>query len=183
MPIHYESLSYKNKFTFTCPVFNAKTTMGACTRLRDMTTAGKTMEIRKGCQAAMKCGMCPAAAMVQMYWQNSSWKNDHHGSLESKEGKLHAQVLERIVRVVPQEPVLSRIGVSASERDLMHTARERIEAQLNTAPGETFNRREVSDYEAPKRKRKTAAPTPKPEINNKLAEAARTGDLSAAINA
>ena len=179
----YLSLSYTNKFTFTCPIFDAKTTMGACTRLRDGQMGGKPIALRRGCQAAMRCGMCPAAEMVRMYWQNSSWKNDHHGSAEVKEGKLHAQVLERIVNVIPQEKVLNYYGVSDVEKERLYSARERIAAQLKTAPGETVNK--VSDYEAPKRKRvakPTAAPAQQPAISSAVSEAAKSGDLSAAIN-
>jgi hypothetical protein len=180
---HYQSLAYTNQFTFTCPIFDAKTKMGACTKLRDVHAKGKPLEIRRGCQAAMSCGMCPAAEMVRMYWQNKSWNNDHHGSVEPKEGKLHAQLLERVLRVMPQQAVLARYGVSDAERERLLSARERIAAQLKTAPGELIGRRDSDDYEAPKPRRKASSTPAKPASTNTINQAAATGDMSAAINA
>lgn len=175
------SLSDENQFTFTCPIFNAKTKMGACMQLRELVWRGRDTPVRKGCQAAMSCGMCPAAALVSMYAYDRAWDNDFHGSREPKEGRLHAQVLGRILRVVPQDPVLNRYGVSASERDLLYSAQTRIQAQLKTAPGEQPPR--ASNYDAPA-PRKRSAPKPKPApVDNALNEAARSGDLTAAINA
>lgn len=171
------TLSYDNKFTFVCPVFNAKTPMGACMQLRDLVWKGQGSEKRQGCQVAMKCGKCPAAALVSLHIYDKAWDNDFHGSREPKEGKLHAAVLAKVENVMIMETVMNKAGVSPAERTLLLSSSERITAQLKTAPGEKPQR--ASDYHAPKRQR-SVAPAPK---NDKLAEAARTGDMAAAINA
>jgi hypothetical protein len=182
MTTHYVSLSHENKFSFTCPVFNAETRMGACVELRDITMGGGVFPKRKGCQAAIKCSMCPAAAMVSMYWQNKNWKNDHHGSLEPKKGRLHAQVLERVARVMAYKGFYKHIDVSAREEELLQSAGERIREQLKTAPGETTDRFVDLD-DAPKRRAKPKAAAPAPKTNDALSKAAQTGDMSAALNA
>jgi hypothetical protein len=178
------TLSYRNKFTFTCPIFNSKTEMGACMKLRDLVWAGAQVDVRRGCQAAMGCSMCPVAALVSMHIYNNNWDNDFHGSIEPKEGKLHAQVLDRVARVIPREDIVKKLGLSETEHSLLYSARERIAEQLKTAPGE--KPKAASDYEAPARAskpkpKKSAAPAPKTE--DAVATAAKSGDLAAAINA
>lgn len=175
----YVSLSKANQFSFTCPVFDVETKMAACTNLRDIVWRGGRPPVRKGCQAAIKCGMCPASAMISLYSFNSRFDNDHHGSTVPKSGKLLAQVLERTARAMPLDNVLTSCGVSPAERDLLFSAGPRFEEQLKTAPGES--NRAPSNFEAPKkRKAKTVAPVP---VNNNLKDAATTGDLAAALNA
>lgn len=180
-PMRLVTLSPANKFTFVCPLFDAKTMMGHCVQLRDIVWKGKTFPKRLGCQAAMKCGKCPASELISMHIFNGTWNNDFHGSREAKEGKLHAAVLARIERVVMQESVMNALGVSSAERQKLADANERIAQQLKTAPGEAPER--ASSYDAPRvAARKASKPAPRP-VTDKINEAARTGDMSAAISA
>lgn len=178
-PIQRVTLSEKNQFQFTCPVFDAKTAMGACMKLRDRVWKGQATEKRQGCQVAMKCGKCPAAELVAMHIYNKAWDNDFHGSVEPKAGKLHVAVLAKVERTMIQDSIMRRYAVSAAEKSLLLSATERIQIQMRTAPGEAPGT--VSDYTPPKRQKAAAPATPsKPD---KLTEAARTGNLAAAISA
>jgi hypothetical protein len=202
----YLSLSMKNQFQFVCPIFNAKTKMAACVMLRDRVWAGFRPEKRKACQVAMDCSMCPVVAMVKnMGMINGELTSDDYGSLEPKVGRLHADILERIKNIIPIPSILKKADITAEERQLLLTTRGRIEDQLRTAPGrngkatayiapqkitssftslQSASKRGRRDedqidqtVETPTRRTK---PTP---TNNMINEAARTGDMSAAINA
>lgn len=183
MPTVYESLQHDNQFRFTCPVFNAETRMGACTELRDKVYMGQTVEKRLGCQAAMRCGKCPAAEMVSQYCFNKTWKNDHHGSMTPKQGKLMKPLLEKVLRVSMRDSVMNGFGITEKERELLLTANERIAQQLKTAPGESSKMGKIVDAKAVSRQ--YGAPV-KEEVNvaeSAINKAAMTGDLAAAINA
>lgn len=177
---HYMSLSDQNQFSFTCPTFNAKIRMGSCTMLRDLVWRGRGPEKRKGCQAAMTCGLCPAATMVSLYCFNNSWKNDHHGSATPVDGKLHSQVLAKIAYNVPVDSMIRHYELSPAEETLLYSAGERIREQLKTAPGDFKHREDSADHGSATKKRrvKAAAPAKDTTVNN----AAATGDLAAAIN-
>lgn len=198
----YLTLSNKNEFRFECPVFNAPTKMASCMTLRDAVWAGRNVEKRKGCQVAMRCGMCPAARIVDKISYSKEPVSDDYGSLEPKNGKLHADILERILRVIPINSELERGGVSPEERQMLLTTRPRIEAQLKSAP-------KSAAFVAPKQIRATIyEPTDlkgdrskrtvikeeahvirdvparaAPKANETINQAARTGDMTAAINA
>lgn len=180
MAQRYVSLDEKNQFSFKCPVFNAETRMGACVKLRDMVWRGQTPEVRKGCQAAMQSNLCPAASMVSLYIFDKKWDNDFHGSKEPKKGRLHAAVLERISRSMANEEEIKRLHVPENEAEALRDARFRIQKELETAPGEAPQR--ASDYEPPRKRRSTKSKQT-PEHQSKVVDAAKTGDLTAAINA
>lgn len=177
----YLSLSEENQFCFTCPVFNARTKMAACTTLRELVWRGERVEKRRGCQVAMKSGMCPAAAMVSLYSYNKNWDNDFHSSDVEKDGKLHAQVLEKIVNKLPMEKLYHRYEVAEAEIKLLETANDRIEQQLKTAPGERLSRAEGASHTKAGKRRKAAA-APKQTVPTEIQSAAASGDMSAAIN-
>lgn len=185
--MRYLSLSYKNQFSFTCPIFNAETTLSACMKLRDKVWAGQQPQVRKGCQACMTSGKCPAAKIADYYTNNASGpKNDAHGSAMPKKGKLTAFILEKVQRVIVMPRIMAQYGISENEERLINSARERIDAQMETAPsgeGErtvTFRGSNKPTKSKPMVSPKTTAPAP--IINNAIAAAAMTGDLSAAIN-
>jgi len=183
MPTVYESLRDDNQFTFTCPIFGAKTRMGACVKLRDLVWAGRAPEVRRGCQAAMHCNKCPAAEMVRKYCFDKSWTNDHHGSLTPKEGKIMKPVLERIRPVLMRESVLNDLRVPDAERALLATANQRIDEQLKTAPGESSRRGQPFETTAISLRRKPVKSAESATPNANINEAAATGNLVAAINA
>lgn len=176
------TLSTNNKFSFVCPLFNAPTKMAACVHLRDVVYKGQFTSKRRGCQAAIKCGKCPAAQIVSAisfgYAQGD--QDVAYGATEERTGKLRADVLSRIRPVMMQESVLRQLNVPPQEIAMLEGADERIDTQLKTAPGDPLPR--ASDYHAPKRSKKQT-PTKAAPIETKTNEAARTGDMSAAINA
>ncbi len=183
---YYLTLSGDNQFQFTCPVFNANTKMAACVALREAVWMGKTVAKRQGCQAAMNCSMCPAAAIVKQISYGHGLVSDDYGSKEPKMGKLHADVLERIRNVIPIERELSRFTLSDAERQLLLTAKERIDSQLKTAPG--ANGKSTAFVEPKKQATFLREPTearkaPTNTQNEAINRAAMTGDMTAAINA
>lgn len=177
----YLTLSSKNQFSFHCPIFDTETKMAACMKLREIVWRGQKVDVRQGCQAAMKCSMCPAAALVSLYIYNHGWDNDFHGSAELKKGKLHALVLDKVARVMPIDRIVNQHNLSQREKELLYSTRDRIEAQLKSAPGERPDR--ASDYEPPKRQKKAAKKSAAPAPAAAITEAAKTGDIAAAINA
>lgn len=175
----------RNRFSFTCPLFDSNTQMRHCTKLRDLVYVGKRPPYRKGCQAAIHSSKCPAAAMISLYIWDKTFDNDSHGSLEPKQGRLRAEVLEKVQRVMILPSTLDKFGVPAVERLKLEGANERIAEQLKGAPGKHGSRASDGDIEertvAPRRKA-PARPTPRSEPSA-ITTAAETGDLSAAINA
>ena len=187
MPTIYDSLRNENQFRFTCPIFNAETRMGACTQLRDMVYMGNPPpDKRLGCQAAMRCGKCPAAVMVSMYCFNKNWTNDHHGSIEPKQGKLMKQVLERVLKPIMLDTIMNGFNISEKERELLLTANDRIAQQLKTAPGESTKSGRSVEAKSVSRQFGKEISEKKDEKTveaSAINKAAMTGDLAAAINA
>jgi hypothetical protein len=187
---HYLTLSRENEFQFTCPVFNATTKMAACMVLREAVWMGKRVEKRQGCQAAMNCSMCPAAAIVNKMSFARQPVSDDYGSKEPKVGKIHADILERIKNIIPIQRELGRFALSDNERQMLLTTRGRIEEQLKTAPGRDGKttafiepKRRGSLINEPVEASPRAARPAKPAQDNTINHAAMTGDMTAAINA
>lgn len=184
---NYETLSLKNLFSFKCPIFDAEVQMRSCVHLRDQVYMGKTVGVRRGCQACIQSSKCPAAELVRRIALNTGDATDHCASSEAKVGRLPADILERIAPVIVQEQHLATYGVPTAERQLIASARERIEAQAATAPRGRVEAKVIraSSVSAPtKREIKvttTAAVAPAPKTDS-IHEAAMSGDLAAAIN-
>ncbi len=200
------TLAPENQFQFVCPVFNAKTKMAACSTLRDRVFAGAQPAVRKGCQAAVRCSMCPAAEIVRRISYGVQTSDDY-GSTEPKVGKIHAVVLDKMKNTIPILSVLDQIGVSPEERQLLLTSRTRIAEQLKTAPGRDGKEtpfiapQKINPYiysSKPVSKRRqdedetdldmtidatVAHRAPPKSQNTTINRAAMTGDMSAAINA
>ncbi len=198
----YLTLAPNNEFRFECPVFNAQTKMASCMALREAVWAGRILDKRRGCQAAMHCGMCPAARIVDKISYARELASDDYGSLEPKVGRLHADVLERIKNIIPIQRELDRVGISPEERELLMSMRPRVEAQLKTAPRNTgyvapkairATIYEPSESRGDRSKRTIVQAEPHrikdqparvaPKVDTSINEAARSGDLAAAINA
>lgn len=182
------SLSMSNRFSFTCPIFEAKVEMRACVVLRDKVYGGKRLETRRGCQACIASSKCPAAEIVRRFAFNAPDVTDHCSSVEEKHGRLPADVLERIAPVLVRESDLASRNVTQDERDQIASSRERIEQQILTAPRERVEPRRlaISSSSEPRRPSQKAAErvsdveATTPTTINK---AAATGDLAAALNA
>lgn len=183
---HPLTLAKSNKFSFKCPVMNAEVQMRGCVLLRDKVYVGQKLQTRRGCQACISGGKCPAAEIVRRFAFGANNATDHCSSEEPKVGRLPADVLDRIAAVIVPEGTLRSFGVPAEEVLLITNSRERIDQQILTAPRERVESRvrKSEHHETPKRRSSAPAPAtkpaaPKPQINH----AAATGDMAAALNA
>lgn len=183
------TLSEENQFSFVCPLFNAETKMSMCMKLRELKWMGKApLDKRRGCQAAMSCGKCPAAEAVSqiIYSRAKEGMPDFYGSKTPTVGKLRADVLEKVERTMMREDIMNKIGVSDAERTLLDGANDRIRAQLKTAPkGEGhYSPRQSSADPVTTRKRTTTKISREETIveTPPRNDAALTGDMSAALN-
>lgn len=181
--------SERNQFTFVCPVFNAKTKMATCLKLRELHWTGKRPPQRKGCQACMEASKCPAAAIVQKSIRLGS-QNQLSGyfSATPVNGKIDQSVLGQILPVLVMRTTMERYGLSKAERDAIDGADQRIEAAIRTAP-KVAKRRQIrieGDTEAQPRKAISDSFVPKDAVRERastgVSAAAKTGDMSAAIN-
>lgn len=166
-----------NQFSFVCPIFNVSTKMAACVKLRTMVYRGQGPEVRKGCQACMASNKCPAIHAVNSMIYGKEKAEFPYVSPTPVEGKLRADILERIAPVVVQSAHLQKFSVPASEVALIQTANERIIKQLGGAPkqgGKTGG----SKMSSARRAKSETAP-----VQTSVQQAAATGDLTAAINA
>jgi hypothetical protein len=182
------TLSDENQFEFTCPIFNTDVKMAGCMLLREKKWMGQGPAIRRGCQAAMTACKCPAAAIVDQinYGRFPDGVPDNYGSKTPVKGKLRADILERILRPMVLTKTVDDFGVSPAERTLLLSANDRIAAQLKSAPageGKYVARNASLGETVTERRRpvRTRTEAPKP-ANDTLADAARTGDMAAAIN-
>lgn len=184
MPRQYLTLDNDNAFQFVCPIFNVTTKMSLCMKLRELVWMGKRPEVRTGCQACMSSGKCPAAAIVSKISYGREVP-DEYGSKEPILGKLRKDILERIHRPIVLEKTLNEFRVPPAERELIATASERIGKMIGAAPlpstdGPPSRSAFDSETAAPKPPRKAK---PKADNSNQINQAARSGDLAAAINA
>jgi len=172
-----------NKFQFVCPIFETKVHMAHCVHLRNIVWCGGRSEIRRGCQACMLSGKCPASEIVRKISFHKDTPDDY-GSATPVLGKIRRDVLEKVAPVIVQEKHMQELRVSEAERALIMTASERIRKLIPSAPepsnaAPNYSRRApTSSDRAPRSTRRQAAPKPTSTVNN----AARTGDMSAAIN-
>jgi hypothetical protein len=153
--------------------------------LREAVWMGKSVEKRQGCQAAMRCSMCPAAAIVDKIVYSAGDVSDDYGSIEPKQGKLHADILQRVYAPMPIESWITRYNLTDRERELLFSAKPRVAAQMKTAPGANgkstpfVEPRRAANTEIRPRKPVENTPT----VSNEISHAARTGDMAAALNA
>jgi hypothetical protein len=174
----------RNLFSFVCPIFEVTTKISMCFKLRELFWAGNKPEVRKGCQACMRAGKCPAAAIVsQRRPDGRSWQDDY-ASDTPVVGKIRKDVLERIQRPIVVEAHYREFPVSDAERLKIESSSDRIGKMIGAAPlpttdGPSYSRN-FAETAAPKKPRKSA---PKADNTNKINEAAASGDLAAAINA
>jgi hypothetical protein len=179
----YQTLDPENKFEFVCPIFNAQTKMSTCVKLRNMVWQGKTPDARKGCQACMSIGKCPAAVITQkMAMSNArNMVEDDYGSTKPVVGRIRADVLEKILPAMHIVTMIDRFCVSPEEFRAIETANERIEKALNSAPKNERSKTPIafSPSQSPVKKRASAKKTP---LDENLKNAAVSGDISAAIN-
>ncbi|MGV1754803.1 hypothetical protein [Agrobacterium sp. CG674] len=172
----------RNLFSFVCPIFEVTTKISLCFKLRELHWAGNSPEVRKGCQACMRAGKCPAAAIVSKKWPTGRKWQDEYASDTPVVGKIRKDILERIHRPMVMERTMNDFGCSDAERMKIATASDRIGKMIGAAPlpdddiPSYAERIENSGQPAPKKRR---ASTKSPTKHT----AAATGDLAAAISA
>lgn len=201
----YLTLSEENQAVFECPTVGAKSKVAQCMKLREMVWMGTQIDKRHACKVAMKCSMCPAAAIVKnISMAGQQPVSDDYGSTEPRVVKIHANVLERIKNTLPITSVLDRAPLSPEERQRLLTSRQRIEEQLKTAPGRNGK---STPFVAPTKVDSAFSPSKsvgrrgriedehdredvipmsrvsKTNRNETINKAALTGDMTAAINA
>lgn len=182
MAENYLTLSMKNLFSFTCPIFGAEVQMRGCVLVREKVYSGHQFPERRGCQACVSGGKCPAAQIVQQIAFGRSDATDRCSSLEAKTGRLPLDALEKIRPVIITPAIMGRYSLSPAEVDLIESANARVDAQIATAPRERVAGR-LNANEAPVApKKQTRAPQAAPKAAANLS-AAISGDMSAAINA
>jgi hypothetical protein len=184
----YLTLQPENKFSFTCPIFDAKVSMRSCVLLQEKVYRGQSIQTRRGCQACISSSKCPAAEVIRRISFRSSDATDHCSSTEDKHGRLPAEALERIHPVLVLETELRRFGVSDAERALIADSAARIAAQMGTAPREKVEPRRMVQSSTSEPRRPSQRPAervsaPKTTTPTTINKAAATGDLSAALNA
>jgi hypothetical protein len=183
----YLTLRRENKFSFTCPIFDAKVPMRSCVVLQEKVYRGERVQTRRGCQACITSSKCPASAIIRGIAFNGADATDHCAATEDKHGRLPASALERVYPVVVLESELRRFDVPAAERDMIANSGARIAAQMGGAPREKIEARRSVQIDAPEPRRASQRPAerdsaPKTTQPTTISKAAATGDLSAALN-
>jgi len=172
----YLFLSPQNKALIQCPIFNATVKVASCVTLRDKVWRNEQIAVRKGCQACMRSSKCPVAEMVRRAAFNLSATNDHLGSREEKIVPIEHDLLARIRPVIVMNTHIRDLDVPAIEQQLIATANKRIDAAMQKAPQAV---KQSAIIRSPRRPNKTKVTSPVP--NERLKDAALTGNLAAAI--
>lgn len=180
------TLSPANRFAFVCPIMATEVEIRTCVLLREKVYSGHRVDGRRGCQACIRSSKCPAAEIVRRIAFGTTDMTEHCVSAERVVGKIPADVLERIAPIMVRDVDMNGFGVPSTEVALIHSSRDRIEAQIATAPRERASSRKTSvDQSRPARAQRPAKPIVMPETTSTthIEKAAATGDLAAALNA
>ncbi|NKX37666.1 hypothetical protein HGG70_07005 [Rhodobacteraceae bacterium R_SAG4] len=181
----FATTSEKNQFSFNCPIFAADVSMRSCLQVRDKVYKGEHLEVRRGCQACISSSKCPAAEIQRRISFKITSATDHCASDTPVLGKLPADILERIAPVLVREEHMRAYRVPSHEQNAIETSRSRIEAQIATAPRAQASPKHIFTSAAKPSKRGVAAKATieqQPKITA-VNEAAKSGDMAAALNA
>lgn len=172
-----EALKNENAFRFNCPVFATEVEVSDCFRLLEQHMKGFRVAGRNGCQACMSASKCPTREMFDEAAEDPS----RYFSATPKLGRISESVLEAIEPILVTEKTLENFSVDSEDRATIAALNE------SSKPGRGKAKRskiiEPLDP-ASKTKRTTLPPVkPRPVVDEGVATAAQTGDLSAAITA
>jgi hypothetical protein len=173
---HYgpcKTLSPENQFRFVCPVFKAETKIASCFAVRDLHARGEGPPTRRGCQVAMTTGKCPVWVILRDMRRTDE---DPYYSDVPKLGTLGDDVLNHIAPIMSPDRILDRAAISAAELAALRARNDDAVAGVGrTAKQKT------------KAAAKLKADAPPLEdvvsIEPAITDAAKTGDMTAAINA
>lgn len=163
-----KTLSPDNQLRIQCPVFNAETRIASCFTLRDIVWRGERPAQRAGCQCALIAGKCPIPVVLQRMIRT---REDALHSTEPKVVKFDDETLDRISTVIITDTEMRRHSLSPQEEKALARCNEDARS----------GKREIK--KAPRRmERVIDDDPPKADVDNKIAQAAKTGDLGAAIS-
>lgn len=91
------TLKADNEFIFTCPIFETDVKIRDCMSLRDAQYRGQTINVRKGCQACISAGKCPAAIIVQKI--SFGHPDPGYYSKTPQKGRLDLALLDQVSRI------------------------------------------------------------------------------------
>lgn len=165
-----KTLDESNQAQIVCPIFQAETSIAQCFKLRELVWCGQKPPQRQGCQACMKANKCPINNIIWDMIRKPD--SDPYWSAQKKVIPLAEHDLDRIARVVVPEKLLD--GYSLSEKEMLMIQR------ANAAAGSGFIKRQRRAAE----ERETIDDVVEtPSRHSDEFTAAKTGDMSAAINA
>jgi len=171
----YLFLSTHNKALIQCPIFNTTAKVASCVALREKVWRGEKIAVRRGCQACQRSSKCPAAEMVRRVAFGLNSANDSLGSREEKIVPIEYDLLARIRPVVVMDTHMRELDVPEIEQQLIATANKRIDAAMQKAPQATRQTNIVRGFHDHKQTK------PQAPSNERLKQAAISGDLAAAI--
>lgn len=181
--MEYQTLSETNQFSFKCPIFGVDTKMATCVKLRSLVWRGVKPPQRKGCQACMEAGKCPAAHVVQKMAMSGhrTPQPDTYASDQPVKGKLRRDLLEKILPVMVLHGTLVQSGASKEEIKLINSSNARITEMIPSAPqgqGKTKTKARIAARTS------ATLEAVKPEQKNRevVTQAAQSGDMAAAIS-
>lgn len=160
------TLDESNQLHVICPIFQAETPIAACFKLRELVWCGQAPVQRQGCQACMRASKCPINNILWGMIRKPD--SDPYGSRTKKVVQFHTEDLERIARVVVPEKLLESYSLSDKELVMIKRA--------NAAAGQGLVKRSRWVEEHAEIEEIAATPA-----RDEFA-AAKTGDMSAAIN-
>lgn len=180
-----DTLRADNEFRFACPIFSSEVKIADCFTLFEQHKRGKRFAGREGCQACMASSKCPIYTIEREILHKNV---DPYFSKEPKVGALQKHHVEAISRVVVQEFFVGMFGVDEDQKAAIQAAHARLiegkltgkdrppSITLGSVPSETRTSRRTTKPAS------TEIVSSKPRADRTV-DAARTGDMSAAITA
>ena len=177
-----KTLSPENEFRIRCPVFAAETKIADCFKLRDLVWRGEGPLVRQGCQCALIAGKCPIPVILTKMFR---LKDDPYHSAEPKVGALDPEILDQTSSITITDTTMRRFALSPQEQKKL------VEANENARSGQHQKQVKPRRQERVLEEMETVAET-KVDVDQSrtvdtktdaIVEAAKSGDLSAAITA
>lgn len=157
------TLDPQNQLHIVCPIFNAETPIAACFTLRELVWCGKPPQVRKGCQVCMRANKCPINNIIWDMVRHPD--TDPYWSDQKKVAHFKQHHLDQIARVtVPESLIVSH---ELSDKEVLMIRRANNAAKTGAIS------RGRPERDAPI----------EPVVDEATLTAAKTGDMSAAINA
>lgn len=107
------TFSFHNLLKVECPIFKLKVDIKTCLLLHEKNMRGEQVEVRRGCQALMRCGSCPISHV-----KADLIRNDHerYFSATPKERAFDDAIIHKTARTLVPLTLLDALGVSEQER-------------------------------------------------------------------